>query len=161
MHTARKPSGGFLRLPPPRRCNQQASHRVGLKVHTTFTPPMSTIKRSAAVPLTLVSTLAAAVGCGGPALAPGEADPCLPQNYAQSVCETAVQQGGYHYGGAWYPHVYAYAPLFYYNGYSRYVATGGRVRAISPSVYSPNASRSSVVRGGFGGIGSARGFGGS
>lgn len=121
---------------------------------------MTTSKRSAAVPLTLVPALAAIVGCG-PSLPPAEADPCLPQNYAQQICETAVQQGGYHYGGAWYPHVYTYAPLFYYNGYSRYVSSGGRVRAISPSVYSPSAGRSSVVRGGFGGIGGARGFGGS
>jgi hypothetical protein len=119
---------------------------------------MTTIKRSAAVPLTLVPALAAAVGCGGgPALSAAEADPCLPQNYAQQVCEAAVQRQGYHYGGMWYPHVYAYTPLFYHNGYSRYVSSGGRVRAISPSVYSPNASRSAVVRGGFGRIGGARG----
>jgi hypothetical protein len=120
---------------------------------------MPTIKRSSAVPLTIVPALAAAFGCS-PSLSPADADPCLPQNYAQQVCEVAVQQNGYHYGGAWYPHVYAYAPLFYYNGYSRYVTSGGRVRAISPSVYSPSAGRSSVVRGGFGGIGGARGFGG-
>ena len=121
---------------------------------------MTTFKRSAAVPLTLVPALAAAIGCGGPSLSPAEADPCLPQNYAQEVCETAVQRQGYHYGGVFYPHVYSYAPLFYYNGYSRYVSTGGRVRSISRSVYSPNASRSAVVRGGFGRIGGARGFGG-
>jgi hypothetical protein len=121
---------------------------------------MSTTKRSAAVPLTLVPALAAAIGCG-PSLSPADADPCLPQNYQQQVCEVAVQHHGYYYGGGWYPHVYSYAPLFYYNGYSRYVSTGGRVRAISPSVYSPSAGRSSVVRGGFGGIGGARGFGGS
>jgi hypothetical protein len=147
--------------PGGRFCNQMARERVGFRVYATLTPLMTTFKRSAAVPLTLVASLATAVGCGGgPALSPAEVDPCLPQNYAQSVCETAVQQGGYHYGGAWYPHVYAYAPLFYYNGYSRYVSSGGRVRAISSSVYSPSAGRSSVVRGGFGGIGSARGFAG-
>ncbi|MDB4887574.1 MAG: hypothetical protein JWN79_3012 [Gemmatimonadetes bacterium] len=121
---------------------------------------MSMSKRSAAVPLTLVPALAAAIGCG-PSLSPAEADPCLPQNYQQQVCESAVQHRGYYYGGGWYPHVYAYAPLFYYNGYSRYVSTGGRVRAISPSAYSSSAPRSSVVRGGFGGIGGARGFSGS
>ena len=121
---------------------------------------MSTMKRSAAVPLSLVPALAAAIGCN-PSLSPGDADPCLPQSYSQPVCETAVQQRGYYYGGAWYPHVYAYAPLWYYNGYSHYVATGGRVRAISPSAYSPSAGRAAVVRGGFGSIGGARGFGGS
>ena len=120
---------------------------------------MNTVKRSSAVPLTLVPALAAVVGCG-PRLSPAEADPCLPQNYSQQVCETAVQRQGYHYNGAFFPHVYAYPPLFYYNGYSRYVAGGGRVRSISPSRYSPTASRSTVVRGGFGRIGGARGFGG-
>lgn len=121
---------------------------------------MTTIKHSLAVPLVLVPMLAAATGCG-PTLSPADADPCLPQNYSQPVCQTAVQQGGYHYGGDWYPHVYAYPPLFYYNGYSRYVSSGGRVRVISPEVYSPSASRSSVVRGGFGGIGEAHGVAGS
>ena len=38
--------------------------------------------------------------------------------------------------------------------------SGGTVRALSPSTYSP-AGRSTVVRGGFGGIGATRGFGGS
>ena len=120
--------------------------------------------RTTAIPLALVPALAAAVGCSH-SLPPGDADPCLPQNYQQRICEAAVQQHGYNYGGAWYPHVYAYAPLFYYNGYSHYVATGGRVRVMPPSVYAPSvagaAARSTVVRGGFGGIGAAHGFGGS
>jgi hypothetical protein len=126
---------------------------------------MSSHKCSTAVPLSLVPALAALVGCtpSQPALA--AADPCLPASYNQQVCETAVQRQGYYYGGAWYPHVYAYPPLFYYNGYSRYVSSGGRVRVLSPSTYEPHigasAPRSTVVRGGFGGIGGARGFGGS
>lgn len=130
---------------------------------------MSTLKRSSAVPLTLVPALAAVVGCGPSQPSAAEADPCLPATYQQQICEQAVRQQGYYYGGGWYPHVYAMPALFYYNGYSRYVASGGRVRVLSPSSYTPSvsggraaASRTTVVRGGFGGIGSARGgFAGS
>lgn len=131
---------------------------------------MSTIKRSRAVPLALVPALAAAVGCGPSQPSAAEADPCLPDSYQQPMCETAVQRQGYYYGGAWYPHVYAYPALMYYNGYSRYVGSGGRVRVLSPSAYEPGAAgrmsgsgaRTTTVRGGFGGIGGARGgFAGS
>jgi hypothetical protein len=130
---------------------------------------MSTLKRSSAVPLTLVPAIAAVVGCGPSQPSAAEADPCLPATYQQQICEQAVRQQGYHYGGGWYPHVYAMPALFYFNGYSRYVASGGRVRMMSPSAYSPSVGgsrvsgqRTTVVRGGFGGIGSARGgFAGS
>jgi hypothetical protein len=132
-------------------------------------PKMSSLKRSSAVPLTLVPALAAVVGCGPSQPSAAEADPCLPATYQQQICEQAVRQQGYHYGGGWYPHVYAMPALFYYNGYSRYVARGGRVRAVSPSTYSPtiggggvSTPRTTVVRGGFGGIGGAHGgFAGS
>jgi hypothetical protein len=84
----------------------------------------------------------------------------MPATYQQAVCETAVQHQGYYYGGAWYPHVYANPALFYYDGYSRYIGSGGRVGVMPPAVYEPGARgaaavRSTVVRGGFGGIGAA------
>ena len=131
---------------------------------------MTASKRSAAVPLSLVPALAAIVSCGPsqPAVISG-VDPCLPDVYQQGACEYAVQHQGYYYGGMWYRHIYAQPPLFYYNGYSHYVGSGGRVRVISPSAYSPSighsspaSARSTVVRGGFGSIGSAHGsFAGS
>jgi hypothetical protein len=123
-------------------------------------------KRSSAVPLTLVPALAALVGCGPerPQVVSG-VDPCLPQVYNQSACTYAVQHQGYYYGGMWYHHVYAMPFLYYHNGYSGYVRSGGRVRALSGDAYSAHvggsAGRSTVVRGGFGGIGGSRGFGGS
>ncbi len=124
---------------------------------------MTSIKRSSAVPLALVPALASLMGCGpdNPALA-SEADPCLPARYQQQLCETAVAHQGYHYNGAFFPHVYGYPALFYYNGYSSFVRAGGRVRAIAPNVYSPSYSvpRAAVSRGGFGGIGGSRGFSG-
>ena len=128
---------------------------------------MSSIKRSSAVPLSFLPALAAVVSCGpsGPQVVSG-VDPCLPQVYNEAACNTAVRQNGYYYGGMWYRHVYAMPFLFYHNGYSGFVRSGGRVRALSAGSYSPSmggaqSSRSTVVRGGFGGIGGSRGFGGS
>lgn len=128
---------------------------------------MTSLKRSSAVPLALVPALAAIVSCGpsGPAIVSG-VDPCLPQVYNEMACQYSVQHQGYYYGGMWYHHVYASPFIFYHNGYSGYVRSGGSVRALSPSAYgSPSlgasAGRTTVVRGGFGGIGAAHGFSGS
>ena len=123
-------------------------------------------KRSSAVPLSIVPALAAVVGCGpsGPQVVSG-VDPCLPQVYNEAACQYAVQHNGYYYGGTWYRHAYTMPFLFYHNGYSGYVRSGGRVRALSASSYAPHigtsAPRSTVVRGGFGRIGGFRGFSGS
>lgn len=127
---------------------------------------MSAIKRSSAVPLSLVPALASIVSCGpsGPQVVSG-VDPCLPNVYNQPACETAVRQQGYYYGGMWYHHVYAMPFLYYHNGYRGYVGSGGSVRALSAATYSrvgvPSGGRSAVMRGGFGRIGGAHGFGGS
>ena len=125
---------------------------------------MTSIKRSSAVPLSLVPALAAIVSCGpsGPAMVSG-VDPCLPQVYSRLACEYAVQHQGYYYGGMWYHHIYSSPALFYYNGYSGYVRSGGVVHALSPGTYTSPAggARSTVVRGGFGGIGEAHGAAGS
>ena len=134
-----------------------------------MSPPtieMTSIKRSSAVPLAMVPALAALVGCNnGPATVSG-VDPCLPQVYNEAACLYATQHQGYYYGGAWYHHAYAMPFLYYHNGYSGYVGSGGRVRSLGASAYSPHVGgssvgRTTVVRGGFGGIGGVRGFGGS
>src|SRR5438128_12176028 len=123
---------------------------------------MSTKRKAAAIPLSLVPALAALSACdSGPQVISG-VDPCLPNIYNQGQCEYAVQHQGYWYGGTWYHHVYTNPAIFYYSGYNHYISTGGRVRALSPGSYSRTASpRTTVVRGGFGGIGGAHGFGGS
>ena len=129
---------------------------------------MPNLKRSVAVPLSLVPALAALAACdSGPRVISG-VDPCLPDVYNQPQCEYAVQHQGYYYGGMWYHHVYTSPALFYYGGYTHYIGTGGRVRVISPGSYthtlspgSVSSGRSTVVRGGFGSIGGARGFSGS
>lgn len=127
---------------------------------------MTIRKRSSAVPLTLVPALAAVASCGpsGPQVVSG-VDPCLPQVYNEAACQTAVRQNGYYYGGMWYRHAYTMPFIYYHNGYSGYVRSGGRVRALSAGSYAPHvggsAPRSTVVRGGFGRIGGFRGFSGS
>ncbi len=120
---------------------------------------MPKVKRSSAVPLTIVPALAALIGataCGHRDIY----DPCEQGSYVQTACDSAVVHHGYWYGGAWYPRVYSYAPFWYYNRYNSYVAGGGIVHSLSPTTYAPSSSsssassaRSSVVRGGFGGIG--------
>jgi hypothetical protein len=92
-------------------------------------------------------------------------DPCEAETYTQAACDSAVVRGGYWYSGTWYPHVYPYAAMYYLGRYNSFVGSGGRVRSISPTVYVPSAStpvaRPSVVRGGFGGIGSGHASAGS
>ncbi len=120
-------------------------------------------RRSRAVPLSLVPALAAVAvtACGS---RNNPVDPCEPASYTQVTCDSAVANRGYWYGGTWYPHVYSYAPLWYLTRHNSYVAGGGRVRSVSPTVYAPRVatpSRANVVRGGFGGIGAGHGFSGS
>src|ERR1700712_5534120 len=106
-------------------------------------------RRSSSVPLTIVPALAVVLTTAS--CSHRTYDPCEPVTYSQLECETAVARHGYFYQGAWYPHVYSYAPLYYYNGYHSFVSSGGRVRSMSPTTYSaPTAtpSRASVVRGG-------------
>ncbi len=128
---------------------------------------MISTKRSSTVTLSLVPVLASIVSCGpsGPAVVSG-VDPCLPQVYNNVACQYAVQHQGYYYGGMWYRHVYAMPFLYYNNGYGGYVRSGGSVRALSPGAYSSpslggSPGRTTVVRGGFGGIGEAHGVAGS
>jgi hypothetical protein len=92
-------------------------------------------------------------------------DPCEQTTYAQAACDSAVVHQGYYNNGTWYPHVYPYAALYYYSRYTGFLAGGGRVRSISPTVYVPHTStpsaRPNVVRGGFGAIGAGHGAAGS
>lgn len=120
-------------------------------------------RRSTAVPLSIVPMLAAAVtmtACDSRV----PMDPCEPASYMQTACDSAVVHRGYWYGGTWYPHVYSYLPLYYYNDYRSYVGGGGRVRSYAPTIYAPPSatpSRANVVRGGFGSIGEGHGASGS
>ncbi len=130
---------------------------------STHKPPLRSHRRSSAVPLTIVPALAAVVSMAGCSSNPVY-DPCEPANYVQVACDSAVVHHGYWYRGAWYPHVYRYAPLYYYSRYSSFLSGGGQVRSLSPTIYAPSVSapsRANVVRGGFGGIGEGHAFAGS
>jgi hypothetical protein len=121
-------------------------------------------RRSRSVPLSLVPALAALVTSAACSPRAKPLDPCEPENYTKVACESAVTNRGYWYGGTWYPHVYSYAALYYLTRHNSFVSGGGRVRSISPTVYSPRVSvpsRPGVVRGGFGGIGAGHGAAGS
>jgi hypothetical protein len=120
-------------------------------------------RRSAAVPLSIVPMLAALVAV--PACSSNSVlDPCESASYTQMACDSAVVHHGYWYGGTWYPRVYSYLPMYYYNGYRSYLGSGGHVRTSAPTIYAPPSaepSRASVVRGGFGSIGEGHGASGS
>ena len=120
-------------------------------------------RRSRSVPLSLVPALAALVGAGCSA-SRNAPDPCEPATYTQTACESAVANRGYYHNGTWFPHAYAYGAMYYLGRHNSYVQGGGRVRSISPTVYSPGVaapSRPNAVRGGFGGIGARHGAAGS
>jgi len=119
-------------------------------------------RRSRSVPLSLVPALAALVGAG--CARPRPVDPCEATTYTQTACDSAVAKGGYYYSGTWYPHVYSYGALYYLTRHNSWVAGGGRVRSISPTVYAPRpavTARPGVIRSGFGGIGAGHGVAGS
>src|SRR4051812_11008689 len=126
--------------------------------------PIRPTRRSKSVPLKLVPAIAAAISATA-CSRPRPIDPCEPDAFTQVACDTAVARGGYWYSGTWYPHVYPYGAIYYLGRYNSFVAGGGRVRSISPTVYVPHTStpvaRPSVVRGGFGGIGSGHASAGS
>ena len=113
------------------------------------------------MPLTLVPALASVSACRADRVA---LDPCDPSSFSKTPCDSAVAHHGYWYGGTWYPHVYPYLPLYYYNGYRSYIGRGGQMRSTSPTIYVPPSAtppRANVVRGGFGGIGEGHGASGS
>ena len=119
-------------------------------------------RRSRSVPLSLVPMLAAVVGVGCSQQPP--IDPCEAESYSQVACETAIANHGYWNNGHWYAHAYPFASMYYLSRYNSYIAGGGRLRSVSPSVYVPHAtvpSRPGVVRSGFGGIGAGHGAAGS
>ena len=125
-------------------------------------PTIRENRRSRSVPLSLVPALAAIVGVGCSQRVP--MDPCEAETYSQIACENAVTNHGYWNNGHWYAHAYPFAAMYYLTRHNSFIAGGGRVRSVSPSVYVPHTavpSRPGVVRGGFGGIGAGHGIAGS
>jgi hypothetical protein len=110
--------GGGLETPA------RAIRKDAMSIRATTPKRSKRRRRSTAVPLSIVPMLAAAVTMSACDTRPSM-DPCEPVSYMQAACDSAVTHRGYWYGGTWYPHVYSYLPLYYYNGYRSYLG-GGR-----------------------------------
>jgi hypothetical protein len=107
------------------------------------------MKKSAQVTLTVV-------GIMGLASCNRHRDPCKAETFSEQACQQAVQSGGYHYGGHWYPMTYGYPYPYYYDSYRTHVSRGGAVRPAPSGSY---AAPSSTSRGGFGSIGAGHSVG--
>jgi hypothetical protein len=118
------------------------------------------MKKSARVTLTMVAVVGLAA-CGR-----HRQDPCESATFDEQVCQQAVQDGGYHWNGSWYPMVYHFPYPYYYDSYRRYTSSGRAVVAAPPGAYgrptavAPGAHPSpGVVRGGFGATGAGHSAG--
>jgi hypothetical protein len=125
------------------------------------------MKKSSKVTLTIV----AAVGL---ASCSRRRDPCEPAYFNEAACQEAVSNGGYYWGGSWYPTVYHYRYPYYYDHYNRYRSSGGMVYSSPATTYARPAGRTfgtgggsgasspstgGTVRGGFGSTGASHGSG--
>jgi hypothetical protein len=91
------------------------------------------MKKSASIQLFFVNTIV--IGVSGCDSEPPPVDPCNTSTFNGTACETAVQEKGYHYHGAWIPMVYPNPYLFYYAGYTRAIGAGRPVYSAPASVY--------------------------
>ena len=85
-------------------------------------------------------------------------DPCAQQYFDEGLCQNAIHNRGYHYGGSWIPMMYS-RPYTYYSGsHSSYLSSGGRYEATPVEAYHPGfkaPAAGTVVKGGFGKTASA------
>jgi hypothetical protein len=112
------------------------------------------MKKSTQVTLTVVAVIGLA-SCGR-----ARRDPCDRAYFNEMACQDAIRNGGYYYGGSWYPMHYSYPYPYYYDHYRTYVGSGGTVFTEPAASYARPSSSSGVVRGGFGSTGAAHGAGG-
>jgi hypothetical protein len=103
------------------------------------------MKKSARVTLTVV----AAVGCA--ARAQQAPNPCLPANFNQNACQSALKSHGYCSGSAWVPQQYRKYP-YYYGIYQAYTSAGG---VATPAAVETCRRPGFLHRGGFGATGAA------
>ena len=108
------------------------------------------MKKSTKVTLTVVAAVGLA-SCGR-----SRRDPCDRESFNEMACQDAVCNGGYYFGGSWYPMAYSYPYPYYYDHYRTFVSNGGRSVTVPAGSYSSPAG---VERGGFGSTGAAHGSG--
>lgn len=94
------------------------------------------MKKSASIQLFFLNTIV--IGVSGCDSEPPPVDPCNSSTFNGAACETAVQNKGYNYHGAWVPMVYPSPYLFYYAGYTRLLGAGRPVYSAPASVYAGN-----------------------
>src|SRR5437016_5176706 len=56
-------------------------------------------------------------------------DPCAQQYFDETLCQSAIQHRGYHYGGAWIPFIYTHPYAHYYTTHTSYISSGGHYEA--------------------------------
>jgi hypothetical protein len=104
------------------------------------------MKRSSKVTLTAVAVM-------GLASCSRRRDPCEAAYFNEMACQEAVSNGGYYWGGSWYPMTYHYPYPYYFDSYRRHVQQGGKVFGTPSGAYArPSGAPASggTVRGGFG-----------
>jgi hypothetical protein len=80
-------------------------------------------------------------------------DPCSKEHFSDGLCQSAVNNRGYHYGGLWFPMMYAASYGQYYDSHRSYLAGGGKHAPVPSTVYAPGfvaPAKGTIVRGGFG-----------
>ena len=80
-------------------------------------------------------------------------DPCSQQYFDEQLCQGAIHNRGYHYGGLWIPMIYSRGYSSYYGDHRSYISSGGSYSATPTEVYHPSfkaPAAGTVVRGGFG-----------
>ena len=85
-------------------------------------------------------------------------DPCAQQYFDERLCQSAIQNRGYHYGGTWFPIMYSHPYTYYYGAHRTFLGSGGTYLATPVEAYHPSFKApavGTVVKGGFGTTASA------
>ena len=80
-------------------------------------------------------------------------DPCAQQYFDEGLCQSAIHNRGFHYGGSWIPMMYGYPYTYYYGTHQTFMSSGGSYTPTPVEVYHPSfkaPATGTVVKGGFG-----------
>jgi hypothetical protein len=80
-------------------------------------------------------------------------DPCSQQYFDETICQAAVQNRGYHYGGVWVSTFYTRAYSSYLTDHNTFVSSGGTWAPTPAKVYDPGfkaPAAGAIVQGSFG-----------
>ena len=80
-------------------------------------------------------------------------DPCSQQYFDEQLCQNAITNRGYHYGGTWIPMFYTRPYGSYWGDHRTFISSGGSYSPTPVEVYHPSfkaPAAGTVVKGGFG-----------